>query len=162
MTEQALTKLNEINFADFNETVEKTLYISGKDWKARHNTDRPLKIVGFYKQTYFKIYDDKPKANHVVMTSKGDVVLNGCGDLDARFEKIPAGACIMVEYIGEKPSKKGMPALVFEIRRNKSYDMSSEETRAMLEEISRQQVKFREAPVQEAPKALVVRDDLPF
>lgn len=157
-------------FEGFTETVEKTIYISGKMWQTRFEEGRPMKVIGFFRNTYQK-WDElssKMRNHHVLMTPKGDVVINGYGDLDARLSKIPPGACVMVEYVGKGvASKQGFTSpLKFEVRRNPSLDMSPEDTRAMLDDLERQQAKFQES---NKPKGVVtsvalsqVKEDVPF
>ena len=144
----------------FTDSVERTIYISGKDWKERYDSGTPIRVIGFYKTTFYKEFRGQSKANHILVTSKGDVVLNGYGDLNARMEKIPPGACIMVEYVGEQDRGGPMPALIFEVRRNKSLDMPQSEVDSMLDELKKQQAKFEQRP---QPKpALKAKEDFPF
>jgi len=157
----ALEKLLNNDILDgFDDTVERTLYISGKDWKRRLEEGKPMKVIGFYKNTYFKEFNGTNKANHVILTPKGDVVINGYGDLNAKFEKIPRGSCVMVEFIGEVPATP-MPKLIFEVRRNKSKDMSPEEVASMLEEVRAQEESFK-LTAKPAQKSLAPKNDFPF
>lgn len=169
-----LSKLNDPSvLAGFTEVVEKTVYVSGKMWRERFEAGNPIKIIGIFKQTYEKFDElgQKMRKHHVLVTPKGDVVINGYGDLDARMSSIKAGHCILVEFVGHGQSpKKGFSApLQFNVVRNPQLNLSKEQTAEMLSDLQEQtklieaikeDVKITTAQVQ---RQIASRnDDFPF
>lgn len=148
------------------EEVTKTIYIRPKDWCENYDPDNPRKLIGIYRNTFFKEFKGKERANHVIIGPKSqEFVLNSCADLDAKMQKVPSGSCVCIYFSGmkENPMDEGKPSYCFSVARLRKFDLTSEQTIAMLQELKQQDAKFQKLDIQK-PIAMTVtnKKDLPF
>lgn len=83
--------------------------------------DQEKPIQGIYKRSVENVGPNN-SMQHILATDDGEVAVWGSTVLDGKFEQIPAGAEVRVEFLGKEKSAKGVEY--------KNYKVQYRETQA--------------------------------